>query len=419
MGPPLIYIILIIRKQPMLKKLLFILLIVAVPLTSFAQQSNRKFYDYLAAQHKDFRTAKATQYIDGSDNGGGNLDFYFGADISRVTSLLNSGKFNFWRVHFLNGPGVNNGNTASYEITKGWSKAQLDSKIKNKDSTLKKYFFARVKLYCELIPKYPNIEFAFSPLLEGRVSAQSWEILNQWTVDACDKKFILINSPLEGKNLTHGAKLESHGHRPDSAAYITSLDGIDATDINIKEWWERTSKNRWTGIWGRSFNCRHQGSWEAGRSRTACPKDQQFEEYAHIVDERPQAPKLSYSQCKTTSAFKAPAIWKPESEDKGTDDKRKNRPVAIVKVSGARGGSLSVITYKGQEIGKLGYYGTFDSAGYHRWYSNFSPGTGQYGYRFEKAAKEKSGYPHVWLKKGNTCIGPVIAGQRNGLPYIK
>lgn len=401
----------------MLKKLLILVLLsVVVPLTSAAQ--NRKFYDYLAAQHKNFRTAKATQYLTGTDNGGGHLDYYFGANISRITSLLNSGKFSFWRVHFLNGPSVNNGVAANYEITKGWSKAQLDSKIKNKDSKLKKYFFERVKLYCDLIPKYPHIEFAFSPLLEGRVSKAAWKVLNQWTVDACDKKFILINSPLEGKNLTHGAKLESHGHRPDSNAYLTSLDGIDATDINIKDWWERTKKNRWTGIWGRSFNCRHQGAWEAGRSRTACPKDQQFEEYAHIVDERPAAPKLDAKECKTIRELKAPLILKPQSENSGDGDKRANRPVAILNLSGSRGNSLIVIDKKGKELGKFGYYGSYTVKGQHRWYSNFSPGTGKYGYQLEKAAVTSSGSPYTWLRKGNICYGPIIMGRRNGKPYV-
>lgn len=390
------------------------LLIALTPYTVNADTPKRRiFYDYLAAQHKDFRTDKAAEYVP-VHSGLGTLDYSFGDNISKITNLLDSGKFDFYRVHFINGPGINGGRSAKYEITSGFSKASFDAALRSKKGKIYDYYKARLALYCDLIPKYPNIEFAFSPILEGRVSPDAWAAINQFTVDNCKNNFTLVNSPLEGKNLTNGAKFENHGNSSGSE-FISSLDGIEVSDIDVASWLKNSANQSFTGVWSRSYNCRHlSGNWEDPRGRTGCPEDKKFEELAHIVDTRPVPPSTNKpSSCKIVRPFASGWIYKPSSEDyTGSSDSRQNKPVLIIPY---KTNQVTILSSNNQIVGTLGYYGSYINPGTWRYYSGYPGGSGKYGYRYEVAATDVSGNPYTWFKvNSNTCLGPVIAGMRQG-----
>lgn len=366
--------------------------------------------DFLAAQHPLFDAREAVKYVS-PGSALGTLDTTFGTSFSNLDILLSSGKYVFHRFHILNTTCVRNRNCGDYEIVAGYTIASLNRALEEKNQNLLTRFKARVLAYRIFFDQYPNVKPLLSPALEHDMTKPAWRTLADSAREVWPN-IQLVNSPDKGIAIESylGAWPERHGQNPGSAV-ITSLDGEDITDIQIKGWTNRTKTNRITFRWSRSFNCRNQGPFQDPRSRTSCPKGYQFEEIAHSTDAVPATPKSKPPQCKTVERLSDKVIWKPMAEDKGNGDRRANLPVLIIK--GKNQNPFEVVNFKGNVLGKLGYYGPYED-GRGRWYSNWGAGTGENGYKWQKEAVASSGSPWVYLKQGTYCVGPLVTGRRQG-----
>lgn len=365
-------------------------------------------YDYLAAQQRNFSVQEAIKYMP-SNSALGTLDVTFGSDLAPIRALLGSGRFSHYRLHLVNGPGLRNSVQEKHEITYGYNIRSFDSALRTNKPAIINNIKARTAIYRSLSAEFPSVKFYLSPLLEHDVSEGAWRnaanaVLSIWP------EVRLVNNPMSGWNGSYkGSILERHGAKPGSAA-ISSLDGEDATDINVPEWLKRTAANKITYVWSRSYNCRHQGNFVPPSKRTSCPKPYQFEELAHIPDARPTAPSRVPAGCAKVKPLAAPSIWKPMSEDKGNGDPRANLPVLLIPFQPKL--PVTVIGMVGQPVGTLGYYGVFQGD-LNRYYSGYGGGSKKGGYQLEKEAT-KQGSPYVWAKQGKTCVGPFISGRRAG-----
>lgn len=393
-------------------KFLFILLFCLYSVNSAIAE--RMFgQDFLGLQQKNFDVQSAIKH----NNIGlatGNLDWTFGTDIEPVKKILNQLKPSFYRVHFINGPCIRNRNCGSYEYSRGLSIDKFNAAILNKDKQILNTFKERVKLYCSLIPQYPNTKFGFSPVLEHNLTPEAYEVLADVTLNTCPG-VQLVNNPVNtnaGKKYK-GAWIERHGSgNVIVGADIVSTDGEGISDLSIAEFSKKTVKGKYAMAWDRMYNCRTQSvNFVDPRARKECPKPQHFQLLGHIFDDRGPAPKFMGKNCKRIEAFNAPWVNKPFAENKGTGDPRADFPVIIVKYKSS---SMNVLDFKGTELGKLGYYGTYDPLKGHRYYSKSRPGSGLSGYQFEVRARKSTGKAHTWLQVGDVCLGPVILGRRAG-----
>lgn len=390
-----------------MKKTLVILFSLLLTVNAFAERN--VLFDYLAAQNQNFNIANSVKYVP-KGVGLGTLDGTFGVDITPIKNLLRSGKFDFYRVHFINGPGLNNNRPARHEITYGYTNASFAKAVKDKNPKIIGYYKARVRAYCDLMGEFPSVKFSLSPILESRMPNETWKTLAEITKETCKKDYSLTFNSLISFDPPLPALKETHSNFPKKGSDISSLDGSEASDININEWWERTKREKYTGVWTRSYNCNTQGIFVNPIKRKACPTETIFEEMAHIVNDRGQAPRLETRKCAKRYPFSGgTTTWKPLAEDGNVPDKRSNKPVALLALKGT---DAQVIDYKGNGLGKLPYYGPYTVAGYHRYYS--AMGANLQGYEFEKKARQKSGYPYTWLKVGDSCYGPLIMGKRQG-----
>lgn len=367
--------------------------------------------DYLALQHSKFNISRAVQYhTTGTPVGA--LDTTFGTDASKVRSFISRVQPRFFRVHIFNVTCVRNRNCGSYEPLHGYTLSSLNKAAERKDKELLSKLKKRVTWWKSIAGDYPDTYFLLSHSLEHSFTKKAWRnladaVLSVWP------EVKLINSPVGGVSIEKykGAWIERHGASPSSDADITSLDGADATDIDLPKYLLKSKGAKIAFIWSTSFNCRLQGVWEDPRERTHCPTGQQFELLAHIGDDKVQAPfPLPSANCKKVGPFKSPWIWKPFAEY-APNDRRSLRPVAI---TGYKQQDLRVINFEGKLIGRMPYYGTYGSNLY-RAYSGGSGGSNLGGYEMEKESY-RLGLTHgVWIKsESGNCNGPIFPSRRNG-----
>lgn len=365
--------------------------------------------DYLALQQKNFSVKEAIKYAL-PNTPVGLLDWTFGTSLEPLRSLLaSSTPPSLVRVHLINAVCVRNRNCFPYEPAYGLSIQGLDTALRNKNSSVTKHLKARTKVYRDLAERFPNTKFLVSPLLEHNASSAAFRsaansVLSVWpTVQ-------LVNSAMECNGERYkGAYRECHGDVIKGQAEINSLDGEDATDINMPKFVKATASQVVRFIWSRVYNCRNNGPFQDPRKRTSCPKPNNFKLLSHIADVRPPAPPQGFA-C-STREFKAPMIWKPFADDHGTGDARANFPVLIVDMTPKK--NVEVVAHNGTKVGTLAYYGGFEGK-LHRWYSRYPGGSGLSGYGFEERA-ERQGSPWVWIKQGSRCVGPIVPGYRNGV----
>ena len=384
-----------------MRKVLLVLILIA----SRVHGQERIFgQDLLAAQHPSFQTTKALLYIP-ANSALGTLDFTFGTSLSPIIDLLSSGKFNFYRVHIINGPCLANRNCGPYDPIKDYTVESFEAAVLKKDPVIIKFLTDRVKLYCPLRLRFPKVEIRISPMLEHRLGKQAFRILADTTLAACPGVG-LVNNAMNGDGEKYKrAWQESHdGYKKPRT--LVSFDGFDATDADIAAWRSRTRNGKVSFVWSRVYNCRNNGPFVDPRNRTSCPKERDFDLLAHITDDRGVAPSPKFV-CKF-EAFKSPYIWKPFAEDTGSTDPRSNLPVALVPLDNR---DVELVGQLGKSIGSLKYYGAYQK-GLNRYYSGTSIKLS--GYQIEKKIDILNGSPWTWLKQGGRCIGPFVPGRRSG-----
>ena len=364
-------------------------------------------HDMLALQSPNFTMKNSYKYFKGKNLALGTADNTFGTNIEPIRNALKLATFTAYRVHMLNGVCVTRQNCGVYETLYGYTLQSLEAAILIKDAKILTPLSTRTKVYCELKKEFPTVKFYISPIAEHRLGIAAYRILADTVLEACPD-ITLVNNAYDGNGERYkGALRESHDGFTAPRALV-SFDGTDATDVDIDKWKESTKNSDISFIWSRLYTCQGGGTYVDPRKRTLCPKERDFELLSHIVDVRPPAPRPRFT-CKF-QAFKAPSIWKPLAEAyEGSLDIRGNLPVAIVPLAKR---DVSIVGIKGISIGNLRYYGIYQGK-LNRYYS----GTGLKlsGYQIEKALSAQNGSPWGYLKQGNRCIGPFIAGKRQGL----
>lgn len=366
--------------------------------------------DFYAIQSKNWNNELAIRYNTGL-KASGNISNTFGASLDSIRLLLTKVHPLYYRAHIWNTTCNTNGNCYPYELTYGFSNNSLDYAVSHKNTNLFAGFTREVRKYRDLSIEYPNTTFLISPGVEHHLSKKSWRILAD-KVKEVWPEIQLVNSPGAGVAYERyrNAWIELHGGTPPLSADIYSLDGTDATDIDINKYMRRTSGAKIVYFWSRSYNCRDQGPFEDPRKRTSCPIDSTFDLMAHIGDTRGPPPTFEGIGCRIIKPFKAPNIWKPLAEDKGNGDSRANKPVAIIN---PKEDKVRMLDYLGNTVGSLGFYGSYQGILY-RYYSAWRRGTGEGGYEFERAAIRSSGNPYTFIESNKTCTGPIISGRRQG-----
>lgn len=388
-------------------KIIWFILLLATTLTAFSAADSKRIIgqDYLAAQQPNFSSGYGGKYL-AKNSAVGALDSTFGTDTNRIRNLLRYESPLYFRIHLINTVCIRNQNCGAYEIGRGYSIGSFNDAVRAKSSKILNYLSARVKFYCALQKEFPKTTFIISPALEHNLSREGARVLIDKTLELCPNVMV-SNNPMTAVigERYRGALLEGHGVDPGSVD-ISSLDGIDGTDVDIRGWMSRTENNFITYFWSRGYNCRHQGSFEDPRNRDSCTSKELIEGFNHITDIR-IAPKPQFS-C-SFREFKAPNIYKPLAADHGAADTRANLPVLIMPGSKS---SVTLIAVNGRAIGKLAYYGAYNKT-QNRYYSGYAGGSHVSGWSFEKRAK-KEGSNYVWLKLDNRCYGPIIPSFRQG-----
>jgi len=366
--------------------------------------------DYYAVQSKYWNINATLKYRMNGTMATGNLDNTFGEKLDNVRAVIANFKPTYHRVHLINGPCIRNQRCGKYEIGYGYNKSSFDKAVSQRNPKILKYVRDRTALYRTLAGTFLDTTFIVSPELEHDLSKNSWRIL----ADEIRKVWpgvLLSNSPDGGISIERylGSWIERHGNTPQSDTDISSLDGIDATQINIDAWKARVRNAKIAYVWQGTDNCFSNG-WQDPRLRTVCTPGHLLELLAHIIDLVPAPPKFTGKQCKVIKSFKDPEIWKPAAEY-ASNDPRSYKPVLIT--SAFRKDSVNVLASTGGLLGKLGYYSNYLNQG-NRYYSGYKGGTGQSGYEFQKSAVASSGSPWAFLQQNGYCEGPIITGRRQG-----
>lgn len=357
--------------------------------------------DTLAIQHRQFKVKDLVEYLpEGTALGA--ISNTFGTELSPIVRALSSNRVRYFRVHLINGSCIANQNCGSYEIGYGYNLKSFEAAVLTKNTKIIDYVRTQAVSFCHL----QNTKVLISPVVEHRLNNRAYRVLADTVLNVCPG-VQLVNNPVTGIGERYrGSWIESHSTRINGAD-IYSFDGVDATDSDINRWKKETEKAKIAFVWSRVYNCRNLGAFEDPRKRTSCPKPRDFELLSHITDSRGSAPATTL-KC---GNFRAPSIWKPLSEDKGTGDPRANLPVLLARFGNTR---VSVIDYRGKDLGILAYFGPPTVEGLGRYYSGLPGAFKLSGYEIEKKAVRLSKSPWVWVRQGSKCLGPFIPGMRQG-----
>lgn len=388
---------------------------IEVPQELFTASAPQIGQDYYAIQSKYWNQNGTIKYTK-KGIPLGNLHNTFGVSLDPIRAAVSSVRPNLYRVHIINTVCVRNQNCGPYEIGHGYTKASFDAAVRGKKPGIIGPFRSQVKLYCDLFTSFAGTQLLISPALEHDLSTAAWRVLADETLNVCPG-VQLVNSPDGPTSVERyrGSWIERHGSSPQSDADIVSLDGADATQIDIDKFLRRARalpRVKIIQLWTAGYNCRVR-TWQDPRVRKNCSSGKTLELMSHIDESLPAAPAFTGKQCKKISPFKEPDIWKPLAESQVNYDPRSELPVVITK--GFRPSkSLHILTSAGGLVGVMGYYGTYLNQGW-RWYSGYGPGSKLSGYELQSRAQVNSSSPFVWLEEEGTCKGPLAPGRRQGM----
>jgi hypothetical protein len=120
-----------------------------------------------------------------------------------------------------------------------------------------------LKKVCEVVRSfadtYPRIKFAVSHTREY-YSRNAVAVNKRVEVmrEILGRKIITVNSPINGIYVAADC-LERHGNITPPAGQMVSMDGKDATEINVQRWLDNNRDCLFRGLWIHSFNLRIKG----------------------------------------------------------------------------------------------------------------------------------------------------------------
>lgn len=267
------------------------------------------------------------------------------------------------------------------------------------------FLLSKVQAVNRYAIKYPLIDWWVSPFLEHdftdpAVIRKACQIVKQGC-PTCQ----CINSPASGAT-PNEIPVERHGTTVRS--FMVSGDGASSFDgDNIKNdgnnFQHRTSGSNTTFAWWNELNgrCTGEKSFVSVDKRTAWPELWQFRMAHKIMSTTEDMIPVIPSQCKTVRQVQAPEIVKPTAEkycNGAADDGRGNKPLLIIKKSGAPGYALPVFRPDGRKVGCFKYFGTYGT-GLYRWYMGSC--SGQNPWQLYQDLMQEWGY--VLLGNGN-CL---------------
>lgn len=234
----------------------------------------------------------------------------------------------------------------------------------------------RARSVNKLAVKYPKLEWWISPWLEHDIKdaalvKKACEVATKGC-PTCK----CINSPFTGARPAgipvelHGTKVRSFAVSGDGASMFDG-DNISSDGNGFEH---RVSGERQTYAWFPELNLRCTGEkkFTPPLKRTEKPSAELLRQAALVMAKEqpvPPAPK----QC--TKVIRVDAkrgeLIKPNAESYCNGqprDPRGNKPLLILTKSGKRGDRMKVLNSKGKEVGCFAYWGTFETAGTHRWY---------------------------------------------------
>lgn len=222
-----------------------------------------------------------------------------------------------------------------------------------------------------------------------------------------------VNTPMGGSPTVSGAVREIHGvNAMGFAGDIVSTDGQNIYDINAEAWITKNRRADISFLWGLRFNLKEQNHPDQTPppplKRTKAPSADYIRAVVRLADPAGVAPTPTF-----TGPFvpiKEPILYKSFAEDnQGSDDPRELKPVLIIP---AHDSAANILTYKGQDIGKLIYFGDYQRL--HRYYAGLRAGVNAYGAQIAETAKRVSGSEFVWFKAGGKVYGPCNPAFRQG-----
>lgn len=262
----------------------------------------------------------------------------------------------------------------------------------------------------KIAQSFPEVAFYLSHSCEYNEKSKSEiearvALLRQYaphTIPVCSP----LNSPSSKKAITehHGGDVVS------KPGEIASLDGTEATDIDAAKWIDQNSKASIAFLWSHRFNLRQMGNNPPPKQRKAAPNEAYFNDIVALASDKGAPPAPDFAG-EIIVPITKPRLYKTMAEDKvGNKDPRANKPLLL---SPSKAPVMQIVTFKGQVIGKLGYYGPFSGGGY-RHYSGGAGGSKLAASDLMNAALEASGSPWVWFYDGTRYYGPVHAAFRAG-----
>jgi len=121
------------------------------------------------------------------------------------------------------------------------------------------YLKRACKLLRDFADTYPRIKFAVSHTCEyysrnAVAVAKRVEVMRE----ILGRRILTVNTPINGIHVAADC-LERHGNIIMPAGQMVSMDGKDATEINVQRWLDNNRDCLFRGLWIHSFNLRIKG----------------------------------------------------------------------------------------------------------------------------------------------------------------
>lgn len=237
----------------------------------------------------------------------------------------------------------------------------------------------RASLIQPLAVAYPSTQFWVSPALEHDVRQASTVTRMLQAAKAGCPSCQVINSPFTGAKPSgfpvelHGTKVRAFAVSGDGASSFDGDNLDSAGSLNDEPFNHSCSGTDQSYGWWNELNLRCTGEkdFTAPLARTERPSLDQFRQYFITAQTEEIKPAPPLRVCPAFRDLSAPEIYKPNAESYCNGQKpdvRGNKPLLIIKKGGKKGDKIKVFNKLGKHVGCFQYYGSFTTAGLHRWY---------------------------------------------------
>lgn len=245
----------------------------------------------------------------------------------------------------------------------------------------------------EVAKEFPGIEWRISGACEHRLGIKDTKELAS-LVKKHAPSCLYVNSPWDGALLL-GEINEVHGHYeglPPPGRFDFSFDGTPAEDSNITNFKKKFNAAETFYIWSPRFN----GRWESTDitprpNRKGWPDKEMIESMAYLATDRGKI-KLA-----------ANWIWKSHAENKGTGDKRAEKPVLLMVPKAEK---VQLVTTTDKIVAEAIRYPEPFGDGRNRYYFT------EWGYKIAEKAIALQGHPILRLKYKGKLHGKINPGFR-------